>query len=57
MDNILSKIILRNWGGINVTADIDEKLKDIKVAVKYSDHGDDFLPMPLRLTNELITKP
>ena len=43
MDNILSKIILRNWGGINVTSDIDEKLEDISVAVKYSDHGDDFL--------------
>ena len=52
MDNILSKIILRNWGGINVTADIDEKLKDIKVAVKYSDHGDDFLFVKTKDGNE-----
>lgn len=43
MDNILSKTILRDWGGINVVADIDERLEDIRVAVKYSDHGDDFL--------------
>ena len=43
MDNILSKTILRNWEGINVVADIDERLEDIKVAVKYSDHGDEFL--------------
>lgn len=43
MDNILSKTILRDWGGINVVADIDEKIEDIRVAVKYSDHGDDFL--------------
>lgn len=43
MSNILSKTILRDWGGINVVADIDENLEDIRVAVKYSDHGDDFL--------------
>ena len=43
MSNILSETILRDWGGINVVADIDEKLEDIRVAVKYSDHGDDFL--------------
>lgn len=43
MANILSKTILRDWGGINVIANIDEGLEDVKVAVKYSDHGDDFL--------------
>lgn len=43
MANILSETILRNWDGINVIANIDEKLEDIMVAVKYSDHGDDFL--------------
>ena len=43
MTNILSETILRNWDGINVIANIDEKLEDIMVAVKYSDHGDDFL--------------
>ena len=43
MSNILSETILRDWGGINVIANIDEKLEDIKVAVKYSDHRDDFL--------------
>ena len=43
MANILSETILRNWDGINVIANIDEKLEDIMLAVKYSDHGDDFL--------------
>ena len=43
MNNILSKTILRDWGGINVVANIDEKLEDIRVPVKYSDHGDEFL--------------
>lgn len=43
MDNILSETILRDWGGINVVANIDEKLEDIRLAVKYSDHGDEFL--------------
>lgn len=43
MTNILSETILRNWDGINVIANIDEKLENIMVAVKYSDHGDDFL--------------
>ncbi len=43
MSNILSETILKDWGGINVVADIDEKLEDIKLAVKYSDHGDEFL--------------
>lgn len=52
MDNILSKTILKNWGGINVVADIDEKLEDIRVAVKYSDHGDDFLFVKMKDGNE-----
>ena len=43
MSNILSETILRDWGGVNVIANIDEKLEDIEIAVKYSDHGDDFL--------------
>ena len=43
MSNILQETILGDWGGINVIANIDEQLEDIRVAVKYSDHGDDFL--------------
>ena len=43
MGNILQETILRDWGGFNVIADIDEKLEDIRVAVKYDDHGDEFL--------------
>jgi hypothetical protein len=43
MDNILSKIILRNWGGIRLNANIDEELEDIDLAILYNDHGDDFL--------------
>lgn len=43
MSNVLSKMILRGWEGINVTANIDEELSNVKVAVKYSDHGDEFL--------------
>ena len=51
MSNILSKTILRDWGGINVVADIDENLEDIRVAVKYSDHGDDFLFVKMKDCN------
>ena len=43
MKKDLSNVILNNWGGISVKADIDEKMEDIVLAIKYEDHGDDFL--------------
>lgn len=43
MENIKNEIILGNYGGIRVNASIDEKLEDVKLMIKYSDHGDDFL--------------
>lgn len=42
-NNILNEIILGNWGGIKLNAKIDEELKDVKLMIKYSDHGDEFL--------------
>lgn len=37
------EIILHNYGGFNLKADIDEDPNDIIAAVLYSDHDDDFL--------------
>ena len=37
------EIILNNYGGIRVKADIDEKPEDIIAAIFYNDHGDDYL--------------
>lgn len=42
-NNILNEIVLENWGGIRLNAKIDEDLKDVKLMIKYSDHGDEFL--------------
>lgn len=43
MKNTLDNLILGNWGGIRLKAEIDEKLEDIDLVIKYNDHGDDFL--------------
>lgn len=48
MENILNEIILGNWGGIRLNAKIDEDLKDVKLMIKYSDHGDDFLIVKIK---------
>ena len=34
---------LGNWGGIICNCVTDEEIGDIKLAIKYEDHGDDFL--------------
>ena len=34
---------LHNYGGITLNAITDEELKDICLAIKYEDHGDEFL--------------
>lgn len=43
MKNTLENLILGNWGGIRLRAEIEEKLEDIDLIIKYNDHGDDFL--------------
>lgn len=43
MENMFNEIILGNWGGIRLNANIDEELKDVNLAIQYNDHGDDFL--------------
>lgn len=43
MENTLNNLILGNWGGIRLKAEIDEKLEDIDLVIKYNDHGDEFL--------------
>lgn len=43
MTNILSETILGNWVDVTLKANIDEKIDDVKLAIKYSDHGDEFL--------------
>lgn len=43
MKNTLENLILGNWGGIRLNANIDEELEDIILAIQYNDHGDDFL--------------
>lgn len=40
-DNL--KVFLSNWGGLILEANVEEDLDQIKVAVKYRDHGDEFL--------------
>ena len=37
------EIVLNNYGGFKLKADVDENPEDIVVAVCYCDHGDDFL--------------
>lgn len=34
---------LNNWGKVIVDATTDEEIGDINLAIKYNDHGDDFL--------------
>lgn len=34
---------LHNWGGLTLNVITDEEIKDICLAIKYNDHGDDFL--------------
>lgn len=34
---------LHNWGGLTLNVITDEEIKDICLAIKYIDHGDDFL--------------
>ena len=43
MKNTLENLILGNWGGITLKAEIEEKMEDIDLAIKYNDHGDQFL--------------
>lgn len=43
MNNIFEGLVLRNYGGIVLKPAIDEKIEDVKLAIKYNDHGDDFL--------------
>lgn len=43
MKEDLNNVILNNWEGIRVRTDIDEKMEEIVLAIKYEDHGDDFL--------------
>ena len=37
------EVVLNNYGGIKLRADIEEKENDIIAAILYNDHGDDFL--------------
>jgi len=39
----LNNLILNQWNHISVKANVDEKLDDIRLAIMYDDHGDDFL--------------
>lgn len=34
---------LKSWGGLTLSAITDEDMKDICLAIKYHDHGDEFL--------------
>lgn len=34
---------LHNWGGLTLNVITDEEIKDICLAIKYEDHGDEFL--------------
>lgn len=43
MKHTIENLILGNWGGIRLRAEIEEKLEDIDLVIKYNDHGDDFL--------------
>lgn len=43
MEHMFNEIILGNWGGIRLNANINEELKDVILAIQYNDHGDDFL--------------
>ena len=35
--------VLENWGGITLNVVTDEDIQDINLAIKYHDHGDEFL--------------
>ena len=35
--------VLRNWGGITLNVVTDEDIQNINLAIKYHDHGDEFL--------------
>ena len=39
----LEGIILKNWRSVAVLVELDESIEDIELAIKYEDHGDDFL--------------
>lgn len=43
MINTLQKLILGNYDKIKVRPEIEEKIEDIDLVIKYTDHGDEFL--------------
>ena len=43
---------LHNWGGITCEVVTDEDVKDINLAIKYCDHGDEFLYVRTNSGNE-----
>lgn len=43
MINTLQNLILGNYDKIKVRTEIEEKIEDIDLAIKYTDHGDEFL--------------
>lgn len=43
MEKKLDGIILKNWRSVDVLVELDESIDDIELAIKYEDHGDDFL--------------
>ena len=43
MSKSLEGIILKNWRSNDVIVELDESIDDIELAMKYEDHGDEFL--------------
>ena len=43
MNKLFENEILNNWGGIKVLAEIEETADDANLAIKYNDHGDEFI--------------
>lgn len=49
IENKLNEIeYLRGWKDLNVLPEVEEKLEDIWLLIKYDDHGDDFLVVGTR---------
>ena len=43
MNKLFENEILNNYGGFTVLADVEEAKDDVNLAIKYNDHGDDFI--------------
>ena len=43
MSKLFENEILNNYGGFTVLADVEEAKDDVNLAIKYNDHGDDFI--------------